>query len=332
MTLNGGNQRKMRIWKKHVDIYEDIDKIDAFIRKSVKANQKVLNEAVNDLLSAGGKRLRPIMVLLAGRFGRYNEDRLIPLAAAIEIMHMATLVHDDIIDEAEMRRGKPTTRSRWGNDVAVFTGDFLFTKAFSLVTQTISQQNMHYLSNAIKAICEGEVDQFESRYKGGVSINGYLKRISRKTAVLFSLSCQTGASEARCRRETIRHLRKFGLDFGMAFQITDDILDFTGRENEVGKPLCSDFVEGVYTLPVIYTMMNPEYKGEMEQYIGRRGLSQEDIKAVGRLVEESGGLEQSTKLALRYLERCQKSLDALPDNQAKGALQELVEELIQRKY
>jgi heptaprenyl diphosphate synthase len=322
----------MRIWKKHMDVYEDIDKIDAFIRKTLKANQNILNEAVNDLLSAGGKRLRPIMVLLAGRFGKYKEEHLIPLAAAIEIMHMATLVHDDIIDEAELRRGRPTTRSRWGNDVAVFTGDFLFTRAFSLVTQAVSQENMHYLSNAIKAVCEGEVDQFESRYRVNVSIYGYLKRICRKTAVLFSLSCQTGASEAKCKRETVRYLRKFGLDFGMAFQITDDILDFTGSQNEVGKPLCSDFVEGVYTLPVIYTMMNSEYKEEMEKYIGRRDLSDVDIKTVGRLVKESGGLDQATRLALRYLERCRRSLDALPDNQAKGALQELVEELIERKY
>jgi heptaprenyl diphosphate synthase len=322
----------MGIWKKNVDIYQDIDKIDEYIRQSLKANQKVLNDAVNDLLSAGGKRLRPAMVLLAGRFGKYNEENLIPLASAIEIMHMATLVHDDIIDESEMRRGRPTTRSRWGNETAVFAGDFLFAKSFDLVTQSISQKNMYYLSKAIRAICEGEVDQFESRYGGELSIRRYLKRISRKTAMLFALSCQVGASESRCKLETARLLRNIGHDFGMAFQITDDLLDFSGNQTEVGKPLCSDFSEGVYTLPVIYTMMNPDYKEKTEHYLGKKDLCEEDIRNIGRLVEESGGLERSKKLALRYLERCRTSLDVLPAIPARAALDELIEELIGRKY
>jgi heptaprenyl diphosphate synthase len=247
-------------------------------------------------------------------------------------MHMATLVHDDIIDESELRRGRPTTRSRWGNQVAVLTGDFLFTKAFSLVTQSVSQKNMHHLSNAIKSICEGEVDQLQSRYTEDVSVLRYLKRISRKTAVLFSLSCQVGAVEANCRYETIRHLRKFGHDFGMAFQITDDLLDFSGNQNEMGKPLYSDFMEGVYTLPIIYAMQNEEYKGKMASYMGREDLTEEEVREVGRLVEESGSLEKSKQLALRYLERCNESLSYLPNNSAKGAMKELLEELIGRRY
>jgi heptaprenyl diphosphate synthase len=322
----------MRIWKKHVDVYDEIDKIDSFLRESLKANQQVLNDAISDLLNAGGKRLRPVMVLLAGHFGRYNEKKLIPLSAAIEIMHMATLVHDDIIDDSDLRRGRPTTRSRWGNQVAVLTGDFLFTKAFSLVTQNVLQKNMHQLSNVIRAICEGEVDQFQSRYTTDVSVLRYLKRISRKTAVLFSLSCQVGAAEANCKLETIRYLRKFGHDFGMAFQITDDLLDFSGNEKEVGKPLCSDFMEGVYTLPIIYTLQNEEYKDKMASYMGREDLTEDEIKEVGKLVEQSGGLDKSKQLASRYLERCHESLSHLPNNSAKGAMQELVEELIERRY
>lgn len=211
------------------------------------------------------------MVLLASRFGKYDEERLIPLASSVEIMHMATLVHDDIIDEAEFRRGRSTIQSRWGNDIAVFTGDFLFTRAFSIVTQKTSHENMHQLSKAIRAVCEGEIDQFESRYQHEVSLRQYLKRISRKTAMLFALSCHVGAAEAQCKPKLIRHLRQLGHDFGMAFQITDDLLDFNGK-----------------------------------QY--------------------------STKLALRYLDRCRMHLDSLPNNPAKDALQELIEELIGRRY
>ena len=322
----------MRIWKKHADIYEIIKRVDDFLRESLIANQQVLNDAINDLLNAGGKRPRPAMVLLAGRFGRYDENKLIPLSAAIEIMHMATLVHDDVIDESDLRRGRPTTRSRWGNQVAVLTGDFLFTKAFSLITQNVSQKNMHRLSSVIKSICDGEVVQFQSRYTADVSVIRYLKRISRKTAVLFSLSCQVGAAESNCRRETIRLLRKFGHDFGMAFQITDDLLDFSGNEEEMGKPSYSDFLEGVYTLPIIYTLRNEKYRDKLVPYIGREDLTRDEVKEVGRLAEESGGLKKSRQLALRYLERCHESLKHLPDNPAKGALKELVEELIERRH
>lgn len=322
----------MRIWKKHVDVYEHINKIDDYLRKALSASQPVLNDAINDLLSAGGKRLRPVMVLLSGHFGRYDEKKLIPLSAAVEIMHMATLVHDDIIDESELRRGRPTTRSRWGNQVAVLTGDFLFTKAFSLVTHNVSQKNMHHLSNAIRAICEGEVDQFQSRYTKNISILRYLKRIARKTAALFSLSCHVGAAESNCRYETIRCLKKFGHDFGMAFQITDDILDFNGSRNEMGKPLYTDFAEGIYTLPIIYTLQNKQYGERMESYIGRKDLSEPEIREVGQLVVESGGLDKSKQLALRYLDRCHESLGHLPNNSAKGAMKELVEELIERRY
>ena len=324
--------RKMGIWKKHVNVYEDIGKVDTRIRESLKSNQRVLNDAVNDLLSAGGKRLRPAMVLLAGRFGRYNENDLIPLAASIEIMHMATLVHDDIIDQSEMRRGRPTVRSRWDNETAVFTGDFLFTRAFDLITRTTSQKNMYYLSKTIKAICEGEVDQFESRYGEERSVKRYLKRVSRKTAMLFALSCQVGAAESGCKHDTVRYLRKFGLDFGMAFQITDDLLDFSGNQTEMGKPLCSDFTEGVYTLPVIYTLLDPGYRDKMAYYIGKKDPDDGDIRAVGLLVEESGGMARSRMLARRYLERCRGSLSALPDIPARDALRELTEELIERKY
>lgn len=322
----------MGIWKKQVDIYTDLTVVDEFITSSLKSSQRVLNDAVNDLLEAGGKRLRPALVLLAGRFGKYNEEKLIPLAASIEIMHMATLVHDDIIDEAELRRGRPTTQTRWGNDVAVFTGDFLFTRAFAIITQKTSYENMHYLAQTIKSVCEGEIEQFESRYQCKVSLMSYLRRISRKTARLFALSCQVGALESKCKSNMIRHLRAFGHDFGMAFQITDDLLDFSGKQVEVGKPLCSDFVQGIYTLPVIYTLQNPSYVEKIRPFMGNIVLDDNALKEIGRLVEESGGIEYSKKLALRYLIRCHVHLNALPNIPAKDALLELVEELIERKY
>jgi heptaprenyl diphosphate synthase len=322
----------MRAWKKYVDVCEDIDKVDDYIRKSLRSNQQVLSDAVDELLSAGGKRLRPAMVLMAGRFGRYNEDRLIPMAATIEMIHMATLVHDDIIDKSDMRRGRPTIRNRWDNSTAVFTGDFILARAFSIITQNISQKGMYRLSNVIKGICEGEVDQFQSRYDSSLSAFHYLKRISRKTGMLFSLSCQIGAEESRCKKDTIHYLRKFGLDFGVAFQISDDILDFFGDQKAMGKPLCCDFVEGIYTLPIICAMENPQIKAQLANYIGRKNLMENEVQEVGRIVEKNGGLEKSRAMAKRYLDRCHNSLDRLPNIPAKKAFQEITDELMERSY
>lgn len=320
------------VWKKYVDVCEDIDKIDSYIRKSLKSNQQVLSNAVDDLLSAGGKRLRPAMVLMAGRFGKYNEDKLISMAATIEMIHMATLVHDDIIDESDMRRGKPTTRNRWDNSTAVFTGDFILARAFSIITQNISQRGMYRLANVIKGICEGEVDQFQSRYNTSLSTLHYLKRIARKTGMLFSLSCQVGAEESRCKKDTIHFLRKFGLDFGVAFQISDDILDFFGDQKVMGKPLCCDFAEGIYTLPIICAMENPQTKNKLADYIGRKDLTQSDVLEVGRIVEENGGLEKSRAMGRRYLEKCHNSLGMLPNIPARKAFQEITDELMERSY
>ncbi len=315
-----------------MDVSDNIDKIDDYIRKSLRSNQQVLTDAVDELLSAGGKRLRPAMVLMAGRFGKYNEGKLIPMAATIEMIHMATLVHDDIIDKSDMRRGRPTIRSRWDNSTAVFTGDFILARAFSVITQNISQKGMHRISNVIKGICEGEVDQFQSRYDSTLSTFHYLKRISRKTGMLFSLSCQIGAEESRCKKDTIHFLRKFGLDFGVAFQISDDILDFFGDQKAMGKPRCCDFIEGIYTLPVIYAMENPEIKAQLSSYLGRKDLTDSEVEEVSNLVEKNGGLEKSRLLAGRYLDRCRSSLSNLPNIPAKRAFQEITDELMERNH
>ncbi|MFA6697612.1 MAG: polyprenyl synthetase family protein [Eubacteriales bacterium] len=321
----------MKIWKRHIDIYEDLSLVDKQIRESLKSKQGVLRQALEDLLDRGGKKLRPAILLLAAQFGKYNRETLIPLASAVEILHMATLVHDDVIDDSKLRRGRPTTGSRFGNDVAVFTGDFLFTRSFSLITQTTSAENMHYLSRAIKAICEGEIDQFEARYKSQVSILSYLKRIGRKTAVLFSLSAYVGAVEAKCSPNDARLLRRLGHNFGMAFQITDDILDFMGDESQLGKPRLSDFQQGVYTLPVIHTYENDLFRDRILAYMGRDDLDQEDIKRVSQLVEESGGLAYARDLAKTYIQRCHDILSQLPDRKAKEPIVELLDELVGRK-
>ncbi len=313
-------------------IHDDLIAVDKYIKESLKSSHRVLSEAVSQLVNAGGKRLRPALLLLAGHLGKYDREHLVPMAASVEILHMATLVHDDIIDESKLRRGKPTVQSRWGKDIAVFTGDFLFAKSFLLVAQKISHKNMQNIAKAVQAICKGEIDQYETRYMEEISINRYLKRIARKTALLFALSCRVGAEESDCSKKVVSSVTNFGKAFGMAFQITDDLLDFQGEEEKVGKPLLNDFVQGVYTLPVIFALQNKEYREEVSSLINKKDLTGEEIKGLVELIKKSGGLEYSKGLAKRYIARARKSLDKIPEGSARDSLERLLNELIERRY
>lgn len=321
-----------RLAVSYVDIIgEELKRVDEHIKTTLSSKQKVLEAALKELLEAGGKRLRPALVLLSGKFGKYDDKKLIPLAAAVEILHMATLVHDDIIDDSKIRRGRPTVQSRWGKDIAVFTGDFLFAKTFLLLAHSTTFENMRGLSKVVKAICEGEIAQYQSRYDKHVTVRQYLKRIGRKTALLFALSCYIGAHESECPSKVVRCLREFGFNFGMAFQITDDLLDFTGDPAKIGKPVGSDFVQGVYTLPLIYAI-NSSYRDEVIKLLDKESYTPEDVKELIELVRASGGIEYSKNLAKSYLKRAGEFIDGLAPIPAKAALENLLDGLTERSY
>lgn len=322
----------MVIWEKNAELHAELAEVDEYIRAGLKSKQKTLTEALEGLLNSGGKRIRPAMVLLSGKFGKFKKEKLIPLAAGVEILHMATLVHDDIIDESRLRRGAPTVQARYGKDIAVFTGDFLLTRAFGVITRKTSFENLQHLARVIKAICEGEIDQYESRYNRDVSLKHYLKRIGRKTALLFALSCHVGAQESKCSPAITRNLRMFGYNLGMAFQITDDLLDFSGTQQQVGKPVGSDFMQGVYTLPVIYALSRPVYQERILAVIDRNSYTPDEVEIVRQAVYECGGMDYARKLAERYLARARTHLNALPDVPPRGVLEELITELRERKY
>ncbi len=324
------NSQGKKLTGSYTDIIGDeLKRVDEYIKDALLSKQKVLEAALKELLEAGGKRLRPALVLLSGKFGKYNDKKLIPLAAAVEILHMATLVHDDIIDDSKIRRGRPTVQSRWGKDIAVFTGDFLFAKTFLLLAHSTTFENMRGLSKVVKAICEGEIAQYQSRYNKYVTVKQYLKRIGRKTALLFALSCYIGAHESECPSNVVRCLREFGFNFGMAFQITDDLLDFTGDPAKTGKPVGSDFVQGVYTLPLIYAI-NSSYRDEIIKILDRESYAPEDVERVIELVHASGGIEYSRNMARGYLKRASTFIDGLAPIPAKAALENLLDGLTER--
>lgn len=315
------------MWQKYPEIKTELEQVEKIINENSSSRNKLLSSISQELAMSGGKRLRPAMAVLAAKFGVYDSQKVLPVAAAIEILHMATLVHDDVVDRASLRRGKPTVSEKYGIDMAVYTGDFLFTRAVLMLSKQASSDKLDYMAKAVKTICEGEVDQLCERFDTGVSFRSYFKRISKKTAVLFSASCILGADTAGCAPELVRKLGKFGLYYGIAFQIRDDLLDFLSSTEASGKPVGNDMIKGVFTLPVIYALarnsslkdyfVKPEQEDEYK-------LDYKDIAEINKLVFEAGGISSSKEMLDVYIERGCRILDALPENRYCEVLRHLI--------
>lgn len=313
-------------------IKDELYELDQFIAANVRSPQVLISSAVDDLTAAGGKRIRPALTLLIGKAMGHKKEKLIPIAASMEIIHMATLVHDDIIDDAVIRRGKPTVQARYGKDVAVFTGDYLFSKAFFIISEYADKVSLKGFADAVRKICEGEIEQYENRYSREVSLLKYLRRIRRKTGVLLALSCMSGVIGRKINNKLIKSLGSYGMNLGLAFQINDDILDYTGDEKTVGKPVGNDLRQGVYTLPLIYALKYSKYKDELLKLLGKKEYCDEDINNMIEIVKLSGGLEFSRELAARYVEKGIKDIEFLKKSQYKDALKELIIGLNKRDY
>ena len=322
----------MKLWENYSEFSQEMIKVEQSIKKSIKSRQPLVHKAAIQLTEAGGKRLRPALVLLSHYFGKEPNINIDKIAASIEILHMATLVHDDIIDDAKTRRGQATTQAKWGNHVAVFTGDYLLSKAFMTLAQYSTIRDASRVSHIAKNVCEGEIEQFDSRFNPDVTLKQYLWRIKCKTAHLFSFSCWIGASEAKANKKVVSTLKKYGNDLGMAFQISDDILDFVGNESKVGKPLGSDIKNGIFTLPIIYALEKGKNKELLRELLCKKEFSSQDVSHIIDLSIEDGGLEYTQKLLNKYIVRAKKGISNLPKNSYKDLLYDLVEQLAGREY
>ncbi len=314
---------------KLLDIYsrlkEDIAYIEQELEKSVLSELPLLTETSLHLLKAGGKRLRPVFVLLSGRFGGYDLERLKSVAVALELIHMASLVHDDVIDDANLRRGKLTVKSKWDNRVAMYTGDYIFAKALTVMTELENPDIHRALSRAIVQMSIGEMEQIRFFFNTEQTVRDYLLRIRRKTALLIAVSCELGGMAAEAPPEAVRALYAYGYNVGMAFQIRDDILDLTGSEKQLGKPPGSDIKQGNITLPVILSLCDAGMRDSLLADI-RHIQQTQDKEMIDSLVarmRKSPGMKQSEKLAAQYIEKALKALKRLPDNEASRNLREI---------
>lgn len=317
-------------WGEFPELDKDLIEVRELLKKNVRSNEKIIEESLLELINSGGKMLRPAFLLLSGRFGNYDTNKLYPLAAVIEMLHMATLVHDDIIDDAEYRRGSRTTQSKYGKDMAVFIGDFLFCRCFMLLSNNTSMENMKAISKIVSRICIGEIQEFSSRRKTDSSVMSYLKRIQAKTAALFSLSFYIGAYESGCSRKLCSRLASIGYNIGMAFQIIDDILDCTGDAEVIGKPVANDIKDGLYTLPVIYALQTD--KTELPGILKKNVYSNEDIIRILEITEEAGGVKKAGELAKKYTDKAFKLILTLPENESRHTLMKITERLLTRKF
>lgn len=313
------------------ELQRELRRVEAKIRKCLKSRVAIIEEACEDLLDAGGKRVRPLLALVASSYGR--DGRFPPaagdVAAAVEIVHMATLVHDDIIDESRLRRGRETVQSRWGKDVAVFLGDYLLTQALLLLgsVKIPHSKLVPAVARGMKYICEGEVRQFADRYRIDLGVSSYLHRIRGKTAMLFALSCGLGADCSGCSRQVVSSLVRYGMNLGMAFQINDDIMDFACTEERMGKPQANDVRTGVYTLPVILGSHDARF-GKRIAHLARNPEGTDDwALELADAVRNSGALDTCSQLLQRYIAKAGHHLEKLPRGRYDRLLASLPEVL-----
>lgn len=313
--------------------HTQLDEVESILHTMAKAQQTDLARASEQLLDAGGKRLRPLFAMICGNVSQQHGSTsdVAKVAAALELTHMATLVHDDVIDNATLRRGKSTVRSEFGNLAAMYTGDFLFARAIQLLAQVDDVRVHRQMSKGIVRLCEGEIEQIRDFFNWDQSVKTYLRRIERKTALLISLSCLLGALVSGGSERDTQALRLFGHYTGMAFQIIDDVLDFTGSIEVIGKPVGGDLRQGNVTLPALMALHDDENGFRLRSLVNSKMTSSEADEAI-HLIEQSGALEQSKWIAERYLEKALRVLDRVSVTSVRAELGVLTKFVAERAF
>jgi octaprenyl-diphosphate synthase len=313
-------------------VADDMLQVNEAIVQLMDSPVALIPQLAGHIVAAGGKRLRPILTLAAARLCNYPGRRHIKLAACVEFIHTATLLHDDVVDESHLRRGLATANSVWGNKSSVLVGDFLFSRAFQLMVEDGSLDVLCILSHAAAVIAEGEVHQLITANDTETSETAYLEVIRAKTATLFAAACRIGAIVAERPKVEDEALQGYGLNLGIAFQLIDDVLDFAAQRDSLGKNIGDDFREGKITLPVVLAFRRGS---EPERVFWRRVLEQleqrdEDLGEAIALMEKHGALRDTVARARHYGAMARDALGIFPDSTVKRSLIELVDFCIQR--
>lgn len=310
----------------------EMEQVESELIASISTEVLLLAEASTHLIRAGGKRLRPAFALLSAKLFNDSVQHAIPLAAALELIHMASLVHDDVIDNSELRRGQPTVKNHWGNRLSVYTGNYVLARSLSLVAEYRRGDILDILADTSMRICEGEIKQLLSCYNINQSLKDYLRRIERKTALLISVSCQLGAMISPATEQQVEALRKYGYYLGMAFQITDDILDFVADEEMLGKPVGSDIRQGVITLPAIYALGCGDNRECLGKLLSSPELCLSQAEEIVKLVNDSDGIDYAYYIGNKFAEKARLQLRYLPAGTIRGSLSDIADFISSREF
>jgi geranylgeranyl pyrophosphate synthase len=315
-------------------VVADLARVDDTLRSVVTLEFPLLHQAVEAIIAAGGKRLRPAILLMAAQFHKYDLERLVPLAAAIELLHTASLVHDDTIDNALMRRGLPTLNSFIDKGTTVLVGDYLFARSAVLSTMGGIQRATRIFAESLVTIAEGELEQHFSIHRVSDSHEDYYARIYCKTGVLFAAAGEIGAVLSEAPEDDIQRLRHYGRQVGMAFQIIDDILDMRSTEEQLGKPVGGDLRQGNVTLPTMLFLERTDGAGReaVRKVIEGEDRSNEQLRTTIEMIAASGAFEQAHAIARRFIEEAKASLSSLPDIPARRSLLDLADFVVQRDF
>lgn len=312
-------------------IAEDLQATENHIESLLRSENKEIEEAALYLLKGGGKRLRPGLLLLSGHCGDYNREKLIPMAAAIEIIHMASLVHDDIVDKTPLRRGKPTIAAAKGNETALVTGNFMLAKAIGAVLSLDDKYIRKLAMETATEMCRGEFLQLKVMETPDFSTENYMRRIRRKTANLISAACEIGAYLSNASTETVEAMKNFGDHIGIAFQITDDILDYTAENKDFGKTVGSDLAEGLSTMPLICAWQKGNKKELMTELFAQSKESRDAINALIAIVKENNGPRDAALFAKKHIEKAKECLKTIENDEIRRGFEEIADFILNRE-
>jgi octaprenyl-diphosphate synthase len=308
----------------------DMRRVDALIRARLSSDVALVNQVAEYIVGGGGKRLRPMLVLLAARAAGYAGEHHVQAAAIVEFIHTATLLHDDVVDESDLRRGRRTANAMWGNSASILVGDFLYSRSFQLMVELERPRIMQVLADTTNLIAEGEVLQLMHLNNPDTDEAAYARVIERKTAVLFAAAGRLGGILAGVPREREETLATYGMALGMAFQVADDMLDYVADPGTLGKNIGDDLAEGKATLPLIraLALADAEQAARIRRTIETGDLA--DLPTVVAAIRDSGALDYARDRACEYATRAEAALDALPESPEREALRTLARFAIDR--
>jgi len=313
----------------------DLEEVEKEIKKNFYSDVVLIPDVSEYLSSSGGKRIRPLLLLLSSRACGYSGHKAIKHSCVVEFIHTATLLHDDVVDGADVRRGNPSANSKWGNEASVLVGDFLFAKSFELMSSEEDTRIMKTMSEACTLLSEGEVLQLINLYNTDITEEEYLKVVFRKTAALIAASCKLGAILSDSSNQIIESFNSYGKNIGYSFQLIDDALDYMGDENETGKKIGNDLIDGNITLPLLHLLSNIDEirKERLKKIIlESKVILEDDQSFVLKLMDEYGSVEYTRNLAKRYAENAKTSLSAIEKSENLDSLISLADFIVDRNF